>query len=136
VTASEKMRSLALSRLQQAEESLDEAQFLFDGGKSLRSVINRVYYAMFYAILALLIFEPFGSSKHTAVLSYFNLHFIKNGRLPKELGRAVNKAFELRQRGDYKEIVTIVSEQAEPLLSQAAEFIRAVRQFLVNSNHI
>jgi len=136
VTASEKMRSLALSRLQQAEESLDEAQFLFDGGKSLRSVINRVYYAMFYAILALLIFEPFGSSKHTAVLSYFNLHFIKNGRLPKELGRAVNKAFELRQRGDYKEIVTIVSEQAEPLLSQTAEFIRAVRQFLVNSNHI
>jgi len=78
VTASEKMRSLALSRLQQAEESLDEAQFLFDGGKSLRSVINRVYYALFYAILALLIFEPFGSSKHTAVLSYFNLHFIKN----------------------------------------------------------
>lgn len=136
MTASEKMRSLALSRLQQAEESLDEAQFLFDGGKSLRSVINRVYYAMFYAILALLIFEPFGSSKHTAVLSYFNLHFIKNGRLPKELGRAVNKAFELRQRGDYKEIVTIVPEQAEPLLSQAAEFIRAVRQFLVNSNHI
>ena len=136
MTASEKMRSLALSRLQQAEESLDEAQFLFDGGKSLRSVINRAYYAMFYAILALLIFEPFGSSKHTAVLSYFNLHFIKNGRLPKELGRAVNKAFELRQRGDYKEIVTIVPEQAEPLLSQAAEFIRAVRQFLVNSNHI
>ena len=136
MTASEKMRSLALSRLQQAEESLDEAQFLFDGGKSLRSVINRVYYAMFYAILALLIFEPFGSSKHTAVLSYFNLHFIKNGRLPKELGRAVNKAFELRQRGDYKEIVTIVSEQAEPLLSRAAEFIRAVRQFLVNGNHI
>ena len=136
MTASEKMRSLALSRLQQAEESLDEAQFLFDGGKSLRSVINRAYYAMFYAIMALLIFEPFGSSKHTAVLSYFNLHFIKNGRLPKELGRAVNKAFELRQRGDYKEIVTIVPEQAEPLLSQAAEFIRAVRQFLVNSNHI
>ena len=94
--ASEKMCSLALNRLQQAEESLDEAQFLFDGGKSLRSVINRVYYAMFYAILALLIFEPFGSSKHSAVLSYFNLHFIKNGRIPKELGRAVNKAFDLQ----------------------------------------
>jgi uncharacterized protein len=109
VTASEKMRDLALNRLQQAEESLDEAQFLFDGGKSLRSVINRLYYAMFYAILALLIFEPFGSSKHSAVLSYFNLNFIKNGRIPKELGRAVNKAFELRQRGDYKEILPTIS---------------------------
>lgn len=130
------MRSLALSRLQQAEESLDEAQYLFNGGKSLRSVINRVYYAMFYAILALMIFEPFGSSKHSAVLSYFNQHFIKNGHIPKDLGRAVNKAFELRQRGDYKEIVTIDPELAEPLLKQTNEFINSVRQFLVNSNHV
>ena len=136
MTASEKMRSLALSRLQQAEESLDEAQFLFDGGKSLRSVINRVYYAMFYAILALLIFEPFGSSKHSAVLSYFNLHFIKNGRIPKELGRAVNKAFDLRQRGDYKEIVTIAPEQVEPLLGQTKEFIDSVRRFLMDHERI
>jgi uncharacterized protein (UPF0332 family) len=130
------MRSLALNRLQQAEESLDEAQFLFKGGKSFRSVINRLYYAMFYAILALLIFEPFGSSKHSAVLSYFNLHFIKNGRIPKELGRAVNKAFDLRQRGDYKEIVTIAPEQVEPLLGQTKEFIDSVRRFLMDHKRI
>lgn len=136
MTASEKMRSLALNRLQQAEESLDEAQFLFKGGKSFRSVINRLYYAMFYAILALLIFEPFGSSKHSAVLSYFNLHFIKNGRIPKELGRAVNKAFDLRQRGDYKEIVTIAPEQVEPLLGQTKEFIDSVRRFLMDHKRI
>jgi len=55
---------------------------------------------MFYAILALLIFEPYSSSKHSGVLSYFNKHFIKKGILPEELGRAVNKAYELRQRGD------------------------------------
>lgn len=36
MTETEKMRSLALSRLQQAEESLDEAQFLFDGRRDER----------------------------------------------------------------------------------------------------
>jgi len=48
-------RQLALYRIQQAEESLDEARYLLAGNKSPRSVINRAYYSMFYSILALLI---------------------------------------------------------------------------------
>ena len=72
MSISEKKRDLAFYRLQQAEESLDEAKYLFDGNRSSRSVINRAYYAMFYSVLALLIFEPYSSSKHSGVLSYFN----------------------------------------------------------------
>ncbi len=96
-------RQLALHRIQQAEESLDEARYLLAGNKSPRSVINRAYYSMFYSILALLIFEPYSSSKHSGVLSYFNRHFIKNGMIAKDIGRAVNKAFDIRQRGDYRD---------------------------------
>ena len=51
----EKKKLLARHRLQQAAESLQEAQYLFAGEKSLRSVVNRIYYGMFYAVLALLI---------------------------------------------------------------------------------
>ena len=47
MTIDEKKRQLALSRLQQADESLDEARYLFDGHKSPRAIINRTYYAMF-----------------------------------------------------------------------------------------
>ena len=59
MTIDEKKRQLALKRLEQADESLDEARYLFDGNKSPRAIINRTYYAMFYAILALLIFEEY-----------------------------------------------------------------------------
>ena len=38
----EKKKLLALHRLQQSTESLEEARYLFNGGKSLRSVANRV----------------------------------------------------------------------------------------------
>ena len=51
MTDMEKQKALSLYRLTQAEESLDEARYLLVGGKSLRSVINRVYYGMFYSIL-------------------------------------------------------------------------------------
>ena len=77
MNADAKRSDLARFRIQQAEESLDEAELLYRSGKSPRSVINRVYYAMFYSILALLIFEPYSSSKHTGVLSYFNRRFVK-----------------------------------------------------------
>lgn len=136
MTEEEKRRVLARIRMQQAEDSLDEARFLFEGHKSTRSVINRIYYAMFYAILALLIYEPFGSSKHTAVLSYFNLNFVKKGLMPIELGRAVNKAFDLRHRADYRELPNITQAQVEPYFEQTRRFIDAVRDLLKASDGV
>ena len=121
---------LALYRIQQAEESLDEARYLLAGNKSPRSVINRAYYSMFYSILALLIFEPYSSSKHSGVLSYFNSHFIKNGMIAKDIGRAVNKAFDIRQRGDYREQVSITSTQVTPYIDWADKLIDSVRDLL------
>ena len=103
MTVEEKRGELAKYRIKQAEESFEEAKFLLSGNKSPRSVINRVYYAMFYSVLALLIYEPYSSSKHSGVLSYFNRHFIKKGIFEKELGRYINEAFELRQQEDYRE---------------------------------
>ena len=132
----DKKKNLALNRIQQAEESLDEAKYLFIGRKSPRSVINRAYYAMFYSILALLIFEQYASSKHSGVLSYFNSQFVKTELIEKDLGRAVNKAFDLRQRGDYREEVDLRREMVEPFLDQARKFIQAVKEHLKNSGKI
>jgi uncharacterized protein (UPF0332 family) len=136
VNTAGKKKDLALYRLQQAEESQDEAKYLFDGHKSPRSVINRAYYAMFYSILALLVFEPYSSSKHSGVLSYFNRRFIKDGLFSEDLGRAANKAFDLRQRGDYREQIVLTHEQVAPFLDWARKFIDSVKHYLKNIEHI
>jgi len=132
----EEKRQLALYRIQQAEESLDEGRYLLAGNKSTRSVINRVYYSMFYSILALLIFEPYSSSKHSGVLSYFNRQFIKRDTIPKDIGRAVNKAFDIRQRGDYREQISLDRKQVEPYLDWADKLINSVRDLLKSSGKI
>ena len=89
MTIKDKQIQLAKYRLKQAEESIDEAIFLLSGKKSPRSIVNRAYYGMFYAVLALLIFESYASSKHSGVLSYFNKRFIKGGLFPEELGQTL-----------------------------------------------
>ena len=136
MTGWEKQKELARYRVQQAEESLDEARFLLTGGKSARSVINRAYYAMFYAVLALLVYEEFSSSKHSGVLGYFNRRFIKGGVFDKSLGLWLGKAFELRQRGDYREQVEPAQEQATQILDQADRFVTAVKSHLVAAGKI
>jgi hypothetical protein len=128
--ADEKKKLLALHRLQQATESLEEARYLFDGGKSPRSVANSIYYGMFYAVLALLIYEPYTSSKHSGVLSYFNKRFVKGGLFPESMGRSLNEAFEFRQRGDYREYFELTRDQVDPLLDKAADFVASVKTYL------
>ena len=111
-------------------ESIEEAVCLLEGGKSARSILNRVYYGMFYSVLALLIFEDYSSSKHTGVIAYFNLHFIKGGIFPDDPGRFFNRSFELRQRCDYREYMEISVEQVLPFIDKAMEFIDIVKEII------
>ncbi len=52
----ENIKALMSYRLEQADESLQAAKILLDQGLT-RPSVNRAYYAMFYAVLALLSIE-------------------------------------------------------------------------------
>ncbi|MCP4400943.1 MAG: HEPN domain-containing protein [bacterium] len=65
------IKALIIYRLEQADESLESAQLLFDNNK-FRPAINRLYYAMFYAILVL----PAQSKQQTSKIKTFRGDFI------------------------------------------------------------
>ncbi len=117
-------------RLEQAELALEDGKFLLQGNRSPQSIINRAYYAMFYAALALL--QKIGKfpSKHTGVISLFDTEFVIPGIFPKELSKDFHKAFELRQVFDYKAFEPSSSEMAEKFLDKAVRFVTAVKKFL------
>lgn len=126
----EKKDALIKYRLEQAKEALSDAVFLLDNDRGLRSVVNRIYYAMFYAVLALLVKEPFQGSKHSGVISYFNRHFIKEGKFPSEMGKYLNLAFEARQESDYKEFSELTEDNVKELMANAKTFVEEVKKHL------
>jgi uncharacterized protein len=136
MSSDDKKKALAQYRLQQAAESLEEARYLLTGGKSLRSVVNRIYYGMFYAVLALLIYEPYTSSKHTGVIAFFNQRFVKGKVFTESMGRSINKAFELRQRGDYREYFELTRDQVEPLLEEGGQFLLSIKTYLEENRNL
>jgi hypothetical protein len=117
-------------RLEQAQTTLDDARYLLDGQRSPQSIINRSYYAMFYAAIALL--QKIGKipSKHAGVISLFDTEFVKKGIFPKELSRGFHRAFELRQVSDYRSTKPLQRDQAEQVWKKAVDFVQTVRDYL------
>ncbi len=69
------IETLIRYRLEQAQAALDDAKYLIDGNRSPQSIVNRSYYAMFYAALALLQKICKAPSKHSGVISFFDKEF-------------------------------------------------------------
>jgi len=125
--------SLIRHRLEQAQTALDDARFLLEGDRSPQSIVNRAYYAMFYAALALL--QKIGKvpSKHAGVISLFDTEFVVKGAFRREFSKDLHKAFELRQVSDYKTLRPIEKHKAQETLDSATRFVEAVKSYLGES---
>jgi uncharacterized protein (UPF0332 family) len=130
----EEVTQLIRYRLEQATTALEDAKFLLTGNRSPQSIVNRSYYAMFYAALALLQKISKAPSKHTGVISLFDSEFVLKGTFPKELSKDFHKAFELRQQSDYKAIQPVTCERAEEILQKAERFLDAVKTYLLGES--
>lgn len=125
---SDDINTLIKHRLDQAQTALDDAKFLCEGKRSSQSIVNRAYYAVFYAALALL--QKIGKvpSKHTGVLSLFDTEFVIKGIFTKERSKDFHKLFEMRQVSDYKTSDEITAEQAEDAIKRAGLFVASENQ--------
>ena len=91
---------------------------------------NRAYYAMFDAARAALIASkspvpPEIAKTHSGLIAAFSLHLVKTELFPKELGRSLNKAEDLRLVADYKGD-PISLEDAQWTVQQAQMFVEQV----------
>ena len=115
-------RNLVLYRMTRADEALEDARILAKAGR-WNACVNRLYYACFYAVSALLVRDGLSSSKHAGVRSLFNRQYVKTGKIPKDLARIYNDLFERRQEGDYIDFVSFQESQIFPWISKAEELV-------------
>jgi uncharacterized protein (UPF0332 family) len=118
-------------RIEQAKESISEVEILIE--KNLLTLaINRIYYGMFYMLLALALKKGFKTSKHNQLIGWFNKEFVKTGKINQKLGKIINKGFEDRTDGDYgifiqfeKVEVLMKFEDMKKFISELEIFINA-----------
>lgn len=114
-------------RFHRAEESFEEAIILAANGK-WNAVINRLYYACFYAVIALLIKNGIETQSHDGARTQFGLNFIKTGKFDKSQGKLFTKLFDYRQKGDYGDLYDYDEDIAKPLIAQVQAFLEVIRR--------
>jgi len=117
------------SLITRAEKYLATAELLIEQ-QDLESSVSRAYYAMFFCAEALLLTRSLSFSSHRGIISAFGEHFVKTGILPKELGRALNRAFDKRQLADYEHRFVIGKREAEDILRNGKNFLENVTELL------
>jgi uncharacterized protein len=114
-------------RIERARQTLAEAKHLLAGGFTV-GVVNRLYYACFYAVSAPLLTEGHSSSKHSGVMSLFDRFWIKPGRLPARVGELYHVLFEQRQKGDYEDLYAFEQSELEHWVSEVADVLEEIER--------
>ena len=119
-------------RLKEAEETLEDVQTMLQSTITPRSILNRAYYVMFYAVLALFLNKNISikTSKHIGIISVFDREFVHTGKIETYYSKILHKLFDKRQKGDYKEFATVSAEDAAEAVRLAAEFLKAIKEYI------
>lgn len=116
-------------RMNRAKEVLEEAE-LMAGVKHWHTCINRLYYACFYAVNALLLKHDLLSSKHSGVRAMFIKDFVSTGIIDKDHGRLYKLLFKYRQQSDYEDFFSIKEDIVSQWIREVKGFIAAIELLL------
>ena len=123
----EKMQALIAYRLECSDEMMRDAQVLAVEGR-WKSFVNRLYYAVFQAVSALMIQENIRIKSHSGAKAMLELHFVKTGIIEKKWSKFYN-----REESDYGAFVVFTAEDVLPLLPQTEEFIDVLKRLIIKS---
>lgn len=116
-------------RLERAKETLEDAKLLAEKQR-WNSAINRLYYAAYYAVIALLLKENITSTTHNGAKTKFSEYFIKTGLYPTEFGRIYSQLFTWRQKGDYADLFDFTEEKVTPYFEPVEKLIELIEKAL------
>ena len=95
--------------------------------------VNRLYYACYYAAVALLLKNNISAQTHHGVRSMLGLHFTSKGKLSPKANRIFSTLFEKRHSSDYDDFVYCDKEMVDDLYTKAEAFIEEVKELIENS---
>ena len=113
-------------KLARSGETFEEAEILAKAG-SWNVVVNRLYYAAFYAVSALLVRVDTVVKTHSSQKSKFNELFLLTEKINRDVGNVYNILFNYRMDSDYNDYAVYTKDATEPLIERTKKLIEAIK---------
>lgn len=117
-------------RIEKALTTLVEAKLMFKNNL-LHGAVNRLYYACFYSVIALLLTKYLSAKTHKGVRNLFNLHFVETNLITKDISKFYSELFNARQRSDYEDFTTMKTETVSTWINQSENFISVIKELII-----
>lgn len=125
----EERKAIIDYRIERAETSLKEAEFVATGG-FWNLVANRLYYTAFYISEALLLKNKISTSTHAGVVRMMSLHYVKTGILTSEEGSLLGQLFRMRQTGDYDDLTDWSEGEIRPMFPLVRDLLSKIKSII------
>lgn len=116
---------LVAYRIERACKTLGTAKLIAESG-DWNAVANRLYYACFYAVLALLARNDMDTYTHKGVKVMLSQHFIKSGLVDVVWGKLYQKLFDNRNEADYEDFIDFDEETIGIFIEDAGQFVTII----------
>lgn len=120
---------LSKYRYQRSRENLRDAWILLDA-RSYKSSVNRSYYAIFHCLRAVTALDSFDSRKHSGIIAFFNMHYVKTGIFDKAVSKMLDKAYRWREKADYKDYEEVTENTAKEQIMNAEKILAVIDPYL------
>ena len=117
-------------RLKKAKETLLEIELHVEN-ELWNTAVNRLYYACYYAVNALLLSINIQAQTHAGVRQMFGLHYIKTGLIDSSLGKFYSDLFDKRQSSDYGDYIEMNRDDVLDFLTPARLLISRIEEIVV-----
>ena len=119
-------------RIETAFKTYQAARVLSQNG-FWNSAINRLYYAVFYAVNALLVSNEIYTHSHSGMRTQFSKYYIKTGRFDKKYGKLLVHLYDWRQKGDYENLFDFSEDSVTQLFEPVQEMLEAIEKEIKNA---
>ena len=132
MSLSENERSIIVSReIEKAERTFDDVLFCARENK-WEAAANRLYYALFHAMSALLVSDGHRVKSHRGVLAMFGEHYVRTGLFSKKDGALLSDLVIMRDNADYNCFFEADEEKLKPYLDPTRLLIEKIKQYIAH----
>lgn len=92
------------------------------------AAVSRAYYAVFYAITALLLASGTEIHTHKQLGIQFRKQFVQTQKVPQKFSALLEELFQARQAADYDAIPEMDPDEVNHLIQSADEFVKLLNK--------
>lgn len=125
----EERAAIVAYRIEKAKSTIKEVKDVGALGYWTLSA-NRLYYAAYYACVALLISHGIDATTHKGVIRMIGEAFVKKGILTVDDSKLLGRLFTMRQTGDYEDMFDWEESDVVPLIPRVEDFVVRVASLI------